>query len=244
MSKYLGDYAAGCSIADTFTTVTTTGAPTALTGTAGSVCIICYKLLPGDATGMTCSTAGITLAVTCLGITGLNGYAVNTNSDLTFYACGHDFALILQGGTVGGTCVSGYTVATFSLEHRAALRPLIHGRTVDVDASGRVLTQPCSTVFSVTSVLNDVPGVTSKTGYSLSAAGVNCIAFAAVAEPSNVFGWPGTLGTILGWLGALASNKIVQEAGQQGVCNRAASSTIATADTTDDGTSATRGSFT
>ena len=174
-----GDTDTGCSIAGSFTTVTTTGAPTALTGTAGSVCLVCYRLHPGDAVGFTCSTAGITLALDCGGRTGWNTWEVRTAVDLAFYACGHDYELVIQGGTVGGTCVSGYQVAGFSLKNRGGLRPTVPGRTLDVDASGRVLTQPCSTTFSVTSVLNNVPGVTAgvtvttnndKTGYALTAA--------------------------------------------------------------------------
>lgn len=167
--SYLGDFFSGCTVAGSFTTVTTTGAPTVLTGTAGSVCIVAYKLLPADATGLTCSTAGITLATNCLGVTGLNTFAVNTNSDLTFYSCGREFVLILQGGTVGGTCVSGYTVAQFSLDHRSGLRPTVHGRTLDVSSGGEAgvdwanvgspttaVGLSCTTLFSITSVTNSV----------------------------------------------------------------------------------------
>ena len=258
-----GDRDSGCTLFGSFTTVTTTGAPTALTG-APAPTLVAYK----DA--QTCSTAGITLARDCNGRTGWNAFAVNTGSDLTFYSCGHDYELVIHQGTVGGTCVSGYAVGGFSLKNRSGLRPTVPGRTLDVDASGRVLTQPCSTTFSVvklidppvidpcstvhsvTSVINNVPGVTAgvtvttnndKTGYALSAAAVDCVGFSTVPEPSNVPGWPMTFRTLLGWLGALATNCVTQTATRQSVCNRANSSTIASADITCTSTIVHRGNF-
>ena len=286
--NYRGDVFGGCTIGGSFTTVTTTGAPTAIAATAGSLCVICYKLHPGETTGFSCSTAGITLATNCGGRTGWNVWSVDTGISPTFYSCGKDYELVLQGGTVGGTCVSGYQVAAFSIKNRAALLPIVNGRTLDVDASGRVLTQPCSTTFtvqkvidrpivdacsaifsvrklidppvidpcstihSVTSVINNVPGVTAgvtvttnndKTGYALSAAAVDCVGFSTVPEPSNVPGWPMTFRTLLGWLGALATNCVTQTATRQSVCNRANSSTIASADITCTSTIVHRGNF-
>ena len=81
---YRGDYYSGCDVSGSFTTVTTTGAPTVLTGTA--VCVIAYRLQHGDATGFTCSTAGITLALNCGGRTGWNTWGVRTRTDPAFYA--------------------------------------------------------------------------------------------------------------------------------------------------------------
>ena len=187
---YRGDYYSGCDVSGSFTTVTTTGAPTVLTGTA--VCVVAYRLQHGDATGFTCSTAGITLALNCGGRTGWNTWGVRTRTDPTFYACGHDFELVINGGTVGGTCVSGYLVASFSLVNRAGLIPQTFGRSAVVSVGGAVdinwagvqgctnattlscttvysavklvdrpFVDACSTVFSVTSVLNNVPGVTA-----------------------------------------------------------------------------------
>ena len=258
-----GDRDSGCTLFGSFTTVTTTGAPTALTG-APAPTLVAYK----DA--QTCSTAGITLARDCNGRTGWNAFAVNTGSDLTFYSCGHDYELVIHQGTVGGTCVSGYAVGGFSLKNRSGLRPTVPGRTLDVDTSGRVLTQPCSTTFSVvklidppvidpcstvhsvTSVINNVPGVTAgvtvttnndKTGYALSAAAVDCVGFSTVPEPSNVPGWPMSLRTALGWLLALGTNCVTQTAVVQSVCNRANNATLASADITCSSTIVHRGNF-
>ena len=250
--NYRGDVFGGCSIGGSFTTVTTTGAPTGISATAGSLCVVCHKLHPGEATGHSCSTAGITLAINCGGRTGWNVWSVNTGISPTFYSCGYDYELVLQGGTVGGTCVSGYQVGAFSIKNRAALLPIVNGRTLDVDASGRVLTQPCSTIHSVTSVINNVPGVTAgvtvttnndKTGYALSAAGVDCVGFTTIPEPANVPGWPMSLRTALGWLLALGSNCVTQTAVVQSVCNRANNATLASADITCTSTIVHRGNF-
>lgn len=268
---YLGDYHSGCTVRDAFTTVNTSGVPTVLTGTPAPT-LTAWK----DSMG-SCSTAGVTLAINCSGATGVNAWSVNTNADLTFYACGHDYLLTITGGTVSSNCVSGYVVARFSLDNRSALRPQTHGRTLHVTASGsagvnwahvencttavtlscttlysavkivdRPIVDACSTVFSVQSVLNAVPAVTSvadKTGYALSAAAVDCIGFTTVTEPANVPGWPANLRTALGWLLALGSNCITQTSATQSVCNRAASSTLASAPITCSATIVHRGSF-
>jgi hypothetical protein len=128
--SWIGDFLSGCTVFSSFTTVDTTGLPTALTGNPKPFLVI-YK----DA-GLSCTTFGITLATDCNGITGWNALAINTNN--AAYGCGHDFEVVLQGGTVGGTCVSGYRVASFSLKKRSALRAIIHGREVDLNASGAV----------------------------------------------------------------------------------------------------------
>jgi hypothetical protein len=125
----LGNRYPGCTLFGSFTTVGTTGAPTALTGNPAPT-LVAYK------DGASCSTAGITLSRDCNGRTGFNAYAVNLASDAAYYACGHDFELIIHQGTVGGTCVSGYAVAGFSVNNRAALLPQVHGRPLTVSAGG------------------------------------------------------------------------------------------------------------
>lgn len=84
-----------------------------------------------------------------------------------------------------------------------------------------------------------------KAGYALSAAGVDAILDDAITEPASVFAWgTATLRNIISWLGALSSNEIRQTAALQTLRNRADSSTIASAAVADDGTTATRDSFT
>jgi hypothetical protein len=297
--NYRGDVYSGCTIGGSFTTVTTTGAPTQLIGTAGALCIVAYKLDPGLATGFQCSSAGITMAVSCGGRTGWNTWSVNTNSSPTFYSCGHDFELVLNHGTVGGTCVSGYLVASFSLVNRAGLNPYVFGRSIDVTATGHAginwanvlnctnataltcttvydvvkaatLTDlACATIWSVeysvekvidpinaSSVVASVSGAVGsvtggvtvttnndKTGYSLSAAGIACVTSAPIHEPANVPGWPMSVCTALGWVASLASNCVTQTASHQSLCNRALSSTIASARLTCSTTIVHRGTF-
>lgn len=67
---------------------------------------------------------------------------------------------------------------------------------------------------------------------------------AQIAEPGAAFTWPGTIGTILGWLGALARNKRTQTSTTQVVRNDADSANISTSAVSDDGSTATRGEWT
>lgn len=127
--SYLGDYAPSAVVYFTFTTIAnTTGAPTTLSGTPA---ISVYK---DDGTGE--STTGVTLTADFDSRTGLNNVKIDTSADGTFYAAGHDFSVVITTGTVGGTSVVGYTVGTFSINNRSALRPTTAGRTLDVSSGG------------------------------------------------------------------------------------------------------------
>lgn len=87
--------------------------------------------------------------------------------------------------------------------------------------------------------------VSDKTGYALSAAAVDAILDDPITEPAGVFAWgSATLRNIIGWLGAMASNRITETATTQTVRNRANSATLASSTVSDDGTTATRDSFT
>jgi hypothetical protein len=84
-----------------------------------------------------------------------------------------------------------------------------------------------------------------KTGYALSAAGIDAILDDPITEPAGVFAWgSATLRNIIGWLGALSSNEIRQTATTQTLRNRADNATIASAGVADDTVTATRDSFT
>lgn len=106
-------------------------------------------------------------------------------------------------------------------------------------------------VGSVTGAVGSVTGgvtVTTnndKTGYALSAAGVDAILDEAITEPAGVFSWASaTLRNIVGWLGALSRNKITQTATKQTLRNDADDADIAESTVGDDGTTATRGEYT
>lgn len=84
-----------------------------------------------------------------------------------------------------------------------------------------------------------------KTGYSLSAAGIDGIWDEGVSEPAGVFAWgSATPRNILGWLGALGRNKMTQTSTTATLRNDADSANIATSTVSDDGTTYTSGEWT
>lgn len=122
-----GDIALGDTIDIKFTTVGADGAPATL---AGSPAVAAYV-----GNGTTEITAGITLTVDFDARTGLHNLRVVASSGNGF-AAGSDVDLVITAGTVGGTSVVGYKVASFSIEKRSALRPTTAGRTLDVASTG------------------------------------------------------------------------------------------------------------
>lgn len=255
---YLGDYHAGCTIFDIFTTVDLSGRPSPWTGTP-SPCLVVYRTDPG---GSSCTTAGITVARNCNGMTGVNAWSVNTEIDKAFYACGRNYQVLTSNGCVDSICVSNYVIGRFSLAATAALRPAVPGRCLAMTAVGqaeinpcsavfsvvkmieRPITDPCSTIFSVVKMIERPIVDSCSTIFSVQrVVDPDTILDKAIAQPTAVFTWPATLRGIIGWLGAVASNKIIQAGGQQGVCTRDGTTLISRAQTTDDGTSATRDAF-
>jgi hypothetical protein len=86
---------------------------------------------------------------------------------------------------------------------------------------------------------------TDKTGYALSAAGIDAILDEPITEPSGAFTWAGaTLRNIVGWLGALSRNKRNQTATLQTLRNDADAGDISTAVVSDDDTTAVRNEWT
>jgi hypothetical protein len=118
--SYLGDFTPGRTVRKPFNTRQGSGGLVTLAGTPAAAV---YR----DA-GTTESTAGVTLTVDFDARTGLHLVAVDTSADGTFYAAGHDFAIVLTAGTVAGTSVANEVLAEFSLANRS----------IAVDASGRV----------------------------------------------------------------------------------------------------------
>ncbi len=99
-------------------------------------------------------------------------------------------------------------------------------------------------VGSVTGAVGSVTTVNDKSGYSLSAAGVDAILDEAITEPSAPFTWGGaSLRSIVGWLGALGRNKFTQTATTQTLRNDADNADVSTASVADDGTTFTRGEW-
>ena len=221
----LGDFQAGCTLFDVFTTTDTSGRPSVLSGTPAPF-LVAYK--DAFAESGFCTVTGLVLALNCNGLSGVNGWSVNTNLDAAFFGCGHQYQVLLRGGCVDSLCVSGYVVGRFSLNKDSALKPLIHGRNrVAVTAANEVLADPCSAIFSVQRVV-DPDTILDK----------------AIVQPTGVFAWPSSLRGIAGWLGALSSNCLRQTATLQTLRARDDLSTLATAALTCEATTVHRGSFT
>ena len=224
----LGDFAAGCTLYDIFTTTDVSGRPSALAGNP-SPFLVAYKdaWADSDATAG-CTSMGLLLALNCNGMVGVNAWSVRTNLSPTFYACGHQYQILIRGGCVDSICVSGYVVGRFSLNQDSSLKPLIHGRNrVAVTAANEVLADPCSAIFSVQRVV-DPDTILDK----------------AIVQPTVVFTWPASLRSIIGWFGALSSNCLRQTATLQTLRARDDLSSIATAALTCEATTVHRGSFT
>jgi len=124
---HLGDFALSTTIYAKFCTVTTTGAPTQL---AGSPVVSVYE--NDDNTQI---TSGVTLNVDEDGVTGLNQLVIVASGANGFEA-GKFYDAVITTGTVGGTSVVGYCVASFTIEATSALRPTTAARTLDVTAGG------------------------------------------------------------------------------------------------------------
>ena len=126
------------------------------------------------------------------------------------------------------------------------LMPTVLGRPLDVTATGtagidwaNVEGQTTAVTLSTTTV-NDL---TTKTGFSLSAAGIDSIYDEAVVEAAAVPASTASFRNALSWIFALSRNKITQTATTQTLRNDADSGNIATSTVSDDGTTATRGEW-
>src|SRR5215510_1702753 len=135
----------------------------------GNNCFIVVWKCVNDATGWTCSTAGITEQFGCKGLRGWNTYAIDTNASSTFYSNGHDFVIAQHGGLRDGVCVNYNYLASFSIKNRAGLTPTTVGRSLDVSTGGEagldwanigspqtVQSLGCTSIFSVQSTCNTV----------------------------------------------------------------------------------------
>lgn len=144
---YYGDLNLGDTIDIKFCTVNTSGQPTTL---SGSPVLVAY---PSAST--TEILTGITLTVDFDGITGLNNVRVVATSG-NGYLVETNYALVLSAGTVSGTIVTGYEVASFSIENRANAEASIADAVWDepndahliADTTGHRLALAESLVFS------------------------------------------------------------------------------------------------
>lgn len=120
----LGDIKLGSTVDLKFTTATTTGAPTTL---SGSPAVAVYV-----DNGTTEITAGVTLTVDFDSRTGLNNVRLVLTS-ANGYTRGTNCQVVITAGTVGGTSVVGYVVGSFSIDARS---PMFSGVVTSGTLSG------------------------------------------------------------------------------------------------------------
>jgi hypothetical protein len=225
------DYTVGDTLYKRFTTrAFATGAPTTL---AGTPVVSAY-----EDDSVTQITAGITLGVDHDSVTGLNLLTI-VATGANGFETGKSYDLVITTGTVDSVSVVGEVVWHFSLSAEAAAVDLANG----TDGLGAIKTDTAA-ILADTGTDGVVVAAASKTGYSLSAAGVDAILDEAITEPAGVFTWAGaTLRNIVGWMGALSRNKVTQTATTQTLRNDADGANLATSTHSDDGTTHTRGEW-
>ncbi len=106
------------------------------TGTPITAALLAVSIYKDDST--TESTTGITTTFSSGfdGVVGLVSVKIDTSADGTFYASGHDFSIVVTGGTSDGVSIIGEVVGYFSIQNRSALRPTTAGRTINIDSTG------------------------------------------------------------------------------------------------------------
>lgn len=112
-AEVLGNRPAGQPVDFTFTSRTTSGAPTAIVGgTVG-----CIK-----SNSATTSTAGVTFTASLGGIVALNHLRVDLSADTAFYNANADIACYFTAGTVAGTSISPEVILQFTITSDFTIR--------------------------------------------------------------------------------------------------------------------------
>ncbi len=174
-----GDIAAAQVLYFHFTTRQfSTGTPI----TASSLAVSVYK---DDGTTESTSGVATTFSGGFDGRAGLVSVKIDTSTDGTFYAAGHDFSVVVTGGTADSVSIVGEVVGYFSIQNRSALRPTTAGRTLDVAATGEAgldfdnihdatgahtltnITVPLVTTTTTATTASNLTTNNDKTGYTL-----------------------------------------------------------------------------
>lgn len=111
MSAYLGDFLAGAVVRKMWNSSGADGA-SITRGTNGTISV--YK--DGNTTQV---TTGVTDTEDFDSLTGVHLVAVDTGSDGTFYAAGHEFEVVLSAASIDGKTVNA-TLFSFSIQNRMA----------------------------------------------------------------------------------------------------------------------------
>ena len=133
---HLGDYSTGSTVFFMFTTVGSSGAPTALS--SGGVTVYRNSSTVANATGLT-------LTADFGGVTAQNHVAVGMISTSAFYEPGNTYMAVVSSGSVGGQSIAGYEVGRWTV----GLKPV-------VTVSTAVSISTASAIDSVTNVNSTV----------------------------------------------------------------------------------------
>src|SRR3990167_3601735 len=151
---YLGDYSTGSTVFFGFTTVNSSGVPTALS--SGGVTV--YR----DGSTVP-ATTGVTLTASFNGVTGFNRVQVDMAGTSTFYQPGAEFTAIISSGAASEN-LAGYTLAHWSV---------IRGTPVTVSTAVSISTASLISTSNVFASVASVTGnVTGSVGSVASATGI------------------------------------------------------------------------
>ena len=175
------DITLGNTIYHKFTTrAFATGIPTTL---AGTPVISAY-----EENNLTQITAGVSITVDYDSVTGLHQVTIVATSG-NGYESGKSYDLVITTGTVGGVSVVGEVIGSFTVESSSAFTRL--GAPAGASVSADVADVPTVAEFNARTILAadyfdpatdtvaTVTDVTTKTGYSLAATGLDAISQAA-----------------------------------------------------------------
>jgi hypothetical protein len=196
---HLGDYYTGAVINHKFTTVNSSGIPSALTAPEGTgePTIFCYK-----GSGINGTDTGLSVTTDFDSIAGLNSININTSN--AFYATNHNFNLVVVSGLVDGRSVNGYNIGSFSLE-KASLSGLevsVSNVTLDDNQSVNISGWNGGPVGSLPVNFSDLAITASngrvtvgtnndKTGYTVSTVSDKTGYSLANNQSVNISGWKG-----------------------------------------------------
>lgn len=173
-----------------FTTLTTTGAPTTL---SGSPVIKAYK---GNSTS-TEVTTGISLTVDFDGITGLNNLHVDFSD--AFYATGADITFVITTGTVGGTSVVGYTPWQTQIFDGPVLTTNGSSNLVSFFGNGAASSSAIQdNIGTINTKAGFLPSITAGSSGGLFVAGTNAATTITTGLTTHLIGTVDTLTTYTG----------------------------------------------
>ena len=168
---YLGDYSTGSTVFFAFTTVNSSGVPTAFS--SGGV--TAYR----DASTVA-NTTGITLTASFAGVTGLNQITVEMAGTSTFYLPGGEYRAVISSGAAS-EILAGYVLAHWSIIRGT---PVTVSTAVSISTASLISTSNVfASVASVTgNVVGSVGSVASATGIATAVWGATRSSYTAAGS--------------------------------------------------------------